>query len=498
MKESKARAWIAMGMAAALLIAVVLLLPQKTETSKPSLHVCGDVANALCITGEEAFHTERFAYKGNAYTGIPLRDILAKAEPLAKNNGILFMTKDDLMAEIPADDLDGCYIISPENGPNGWEAVNTRHPVLSNMKQITGIAVVSNDLETENSLNIISDSQLLFTLTPGNLLKTGYSVGVRTGGNSSMETDGKTLTATQYNVMKYVRLASLADEAGRQIQTVLVAGDAGGYAYDDAPGVIKIEENSLTYVFADGKTEMKNARGILINPPELSNTDVKADALAALKRDEKVLIVILDGFGYGQYIEAKNQGLIPFIGSLPEAKEASTVFVPVTNAGMAAILTGEGPDENGVWYRQKDLKADDVFKGATALGKKSVYVEGDKLIVKTSVTPVLNSDRNGDANTDDEIFACIRGAMAADEADLYVVHFHAIDDAGHAGDGEKTIKVTGDADAYVKTLASGFDGRIIIVADHGMHDEQEVKAHGEFLPQDMIIPYILSDGGNQE
>ncbi|MFZ5973998.1 MAG: alkaline phosphatase family protein [Bacillota bacterium] len=496
MKEIfRARAWIAVGLAAVVVLAGVLLFPPKTQTPAQSLDVIGDVAKALSITDGGGFKTEQFAYKGNTFAGIPLSDILAKVQPLAKSNSILFMTKDSLMAEIASDDLAGCYIIAPEDGKNGWEAVNTRHPVLSNMKQISSIAVVSNDLETDNALNIVSDSQLLFTLTPGNLLKRGYAVGVKTGGTSKMESDGKTLTATQYNVYKYVSLASLAGEAGQKISNVLVVGEEGGYAYDAAPGVIKIEKNSLTYMFSDRKTEMKNARGILINPPQKSNTDVKEDALKALKQNKKVLIVILDGFGYGQYEDALKQGLIPFIGSLGEAQKASTVFIPVTNAGMAAILTGEGPDKNGVWFRQKDLKAEDIFKAATALGKKSVYVEGDKLIVKTSGTPVLNSDRNGDGNTDDEIFACIRDAMSKDEADLYAVHFHAIDDAGHAGDAQKMTKVIASSDTYVKALASGFDGCVIIVADHGVHDEGSGKNHGEFLPQDMIIPYILWDGG---
>jgi 2,3-bisphosphoglycerate-independent phosphoglycerate mutase len=143
-----------------------------------------------------------------------------------------------------------------------------------------------------------------------------------------------------------------------------------------------------------------------------------------------------------------------------------------------------------VWYRQKDLKSQDVFEAAAALGKKSSYVEGDKLIVKTGVTPALNSDRNGDGNTDDEIFARIRDEMAKGAADLYVVHFHAIDDAGHAGDEAKQAARIKEADAYVRALAEGFDGRVIVTADHGMHREDAVMGHGKFLPRDMIVPHI--------
>ena len=488
-RNVKTLSWIIAGIAV-LLIAAVLLLPGNDAQYVRPLQVVGDVARALTVTGD-GYTTERFTYKGNGYTGIPLEDIVEKAGPLAADSDVLFLTEDELMAEISAGDLAGCYIVGPR-GQSGWEAVNTRHPVSSNMKRITSIAVVSGALETDNSLNIISDSQLLYSLTPGNLIKSGYSVGVKAGGTSSMEEGGKTLTATQYKVYKYVSLTSYA--AGEPVRSVLVAGEEGGYATDKAPGIVKIEQNSLTYVFSDGKTELKHARGILINPPEKSVTGVKNEALAALKRGEKALIVILDGFGYEQFEEAKASGLIQYLGA-HTAQEASTVFIPVTNAGVAAILTGEGPDKNGVWYRQKDLKSEDVFEAAAALGKKSVYVEGDKLIVKTGVTPVLNADRNGDGNTDDEIFARIRDEMKKDAADLYVVHFHAIDDAGHAGEKAKQAARIKEADAYVRALAEGFDGRVIVTADHGMHSEGAAMGHGAFLPRDMIVPYISFEGG---
>jgi hypothetical protein len=486
----KTRMWIAAGIAiAAIAAAVVLLSGNGAETVRP-LEVVGDVARALSVTGEE-YEKERFSYKGNEYAGIPLGAVIEEAEPLCGDSDVLFITEDALMAEISANDLAGCYLIT---GPDGWEAVNTRHPVSSNMRRITSVAVASGALVTDNSLNVISDAQLLHVLTPGDLMKSGYSVGVKAGGTSSMDEGGRTLTATQYNVYKYVSLAQLADADAGPVNGVLVAGEDGGYAYDEAAGTVRIEKNSLTYVFSDGKTEMKRARGILINPPEKSVTGVKREALGALERGEKALVVILDGFGYDQFKEAKAEGLIPYLGARA-AEKASTVFMPVTNAGVAAILTGEGPDKNGVWFRQKDLKAQDVFEAAAALGKKSVYVEGNKLIVKTGVAPVLNSDRNGDGNTDDEIFARIKSEMARDAADLYVVHFHAIDDAGHAGDDAKQAEMIKEADAYVRALADGFGGRVIVTADHGMHKDGAAMDHGAFLPRDMIVPYISFDGG---
>ena len=54
------------------------------------------------------------------------------------------------------------------------------------------------------------------------------------------------------------------------------------------------------------------------------------------------------------------------------------------------------------------------------------------------------------------------------------------------------IKTT---DSYIEQLASEWDGKIIITSDHGMHDTEEGGNHGEFMFEDMVVPYILTDGG---
>lgn len=110
-----------------------------------------------------------------------------------------------------------------------------------------------------------------------------------------MVSEGKNLSASQYRQQKTISLKSLEPDIGETIKNVLVAGDNGGYAFDSAPGKIAIEENSLTYVFSDGKTEMKQARGVFINPPEHKNADACTDAVSMLKQNQKVLLVIMDG-----------------------------------------------------------------------------------------------------------------------------------------------------------------------------------------------------------
>jgi hypothetical protein len=158
--------------------------------------------------------------------------------------------------------------------------------------------------------------------------------------------------------------------------------------------------------------------------------DVYYDAVHFLDRDEDVLIIILDGFGYHQYIHAVQQGYAAFLGSMAPAKMASSVYTPVTNAGVAAILTGRPPSENGVHTRKEmDLLTPSIFEYANQKGKSSVLVEGNIKILNLEVEPILSIDKNSNGSTDDEIRDKAMEIM--DEGhNLMVVHFHGIDDSG--------------------------------------------------------------------
>ncbi|HHX74472.1 MAG TPA: hypothetical protein GX699_06185, partial [Firmicutes bacterium] len=194
----------------------------------------------------------------------------------------------------------------------------------------------------------------------------------------------------------------------------------------------------------------------------------------------RVMVLYLDGFGYHQYLHAVRTGYAPFLAELPPAARALAVYRPVTNAGFAAMITGRPPGENGVWSReQKDLLVPSIFALAAGSRKKAVLIEGHIKILNTEVEPVLNPDVNGDGSTDDEIMA--RAADCLDQDyDLLFVHFHSIDDAGHTyGDlSQKTLRQIQVVDGYVRELVTGWEGTVIILSDHGMHQTAEGGGHG--------------------
>lgn len=281
-------------------------------------------------------------------------------------------------------------------------------------------------------------------------------------------------------------------------EKALIVGGLGELEYIEEDGYFQVKDNYINYVDEGGNTIIKDVKGVMINPPKASIKDAYYH-MSHYLIEEDVLFILLDGFGYHQYKYAVENGYLPFLGMQPETTKALSVYKPVTNAGLAAIITGKNPIESGIYSRkQRELKVDSIFKFAQDLEKKTMYIEGNIGILQTEIEPVLNLDRNEDGFTDDEVFQSTMDAIEKDYNFIFT-HFHGIDDCGHTyGDlSIETMEFIKRVDAYVEDIVSNWKGKVIITADHGMHSTENGGDHGEFRHEDMVVPYIIMDGGNQ-
>ena len=152
--------------------------------------------------------------------------------------------------------------------------------------------------------------------------------------------------------------------------------------------------------------------------------------LARVEQGERVLVILVDGFGYSLYEAAVKENLAPHILDGAKVEQALSVYVPITNCGCAAILSGETPDVNGVHSRQdRDLKVPGLLEELEKRGKKGVIFEGQIIILKMEGEIVLNTDRDKDGENDDDILESALEQL--DGYDMVFVHFHAVDDYGH-------------------------------------------------------------------
>jgi hypothetical protein len=210
-----------------------------------------------------------------------------------------------------------------------------------------------------------------------------------------------------------------------------------------------------------------------------------------------VLLLFLDGFGYVRYTEALDTGLIPNLAALPKPLLGLTEYPPCTRVGTAALLTGAPPSVNGVDGRStRSTEVETIFDVATAAGLRVVAVEGESLAFNLRGAEVqLSGDRDGNGSTDDNVLANALAVLDAGMPDLFFVHFHGIDDAGHSyGPGAPEEEaVIRQVDAAVGQLLAALPGDtlVVIFADHGMHhveEEGKLGNHGNLIERDMFVP----------
>lgn len=465
---------------ACIVLALVFIRP----TYRQHFVITGDVCETVQIDSLDGWATETAYRDGRAYQSLNLSKLIAKAKPYASEYKVVLKGDDSLLAEV--DNTDGiCIAYTAENA---WECINENHPLSSNIKRLSEVWVVAEEDVSQYSVHIISADKNIASFTPGQFFMSERQTAPVFEGQSEKTAEKGKYSVTVYTQRQYKNILDIAPDAGQ----LLIMGDEGQYQFDSSAGRLELNGNTLQYVFSDGKTRMKNVRGILVNPPVASNLDAYHESLNNLKNGSRVLVVLLDGFSYQQYMYAKENGFISYLSSLPKAKQASTVYMPVTYAGTAAILTGEPPYKNGVYKtNMPDLKTDDIFKTVSDMGKTSAYIEGNLKLLNTSLEPVLNADRNQDKSTDSEVFESAEKALLS-AADFLFVHFHGIDDQGHTyGDiNEKVMQKVKEIDGYLKLLIENFHGRVILTADHGMHKTADGGSHGVFQYEDMIIAYI--------
>jgi len=203
-----------------------------------------------------------------------------------------------------------------------------------------------------------------------------------------------------------------------------------------------------------------------------------APALLKRLQRENVLVCYLDGFGYEMYRYAFRNGRIPFISSHFLITPVRTVQPPLTNPAMATMITGVSPDVHGVHsHKERMLEVPTVFAGRS--GSNTAFLEGDTRILVTELSPVLHPARLGRGC--DEWIADDAVKASSLHIPFIFAHFHEIDDKAHESGpySEACMKQIEAADGQVRRIAQVFDGRMIIISDHGVTDGENGGIHGQ-------------------
>ncbi len=437
-----------------------------------TLTITGDVTEEIELEGFGEFATQDMEDDGQSIPTIALTDVLATTQIPGSETSLLFHSPDGVMAEIALDEIDeNCRLSLTEE--TGWTFHAPNHPPQAGIKNMDKIIVVSGVMAQEQACFRIIEDEQTTTLSYGSLFKEPAEQ------ISVLEGDAK---KNEYSVQAYTKrsiipISNYADS----VSSALGYFSDGSQQEIEIDGYIEWRGNSADYIAPDAKTRIPGLIGVWFDAPAASITDVPADVEAY---DGNTMVILVDGLGY----IATNMYTPSFIDGA-EISPARSVMPCISNVGLAAMVTGQTPDINGVTERGlRELLVQDMFAGRDA-----AMIEGHTKLVSTGIEQSLNADENGDGSTDDEVFADAMEAVKAGH-ELIFVHFHGVDDYSHTygTHAPETQDKIAEVDGFIKQLTDEFTGKVIITADHGMHDTtgEKIGDHGEFRYEDMTVPYI--------
>ncbi|HMA59051.1 MAG TPA: hypothetical protein VKN64_02075, partial [Halanaerobiales bacterium] len=262
----------------------------------PNAYIQGDVKQVINLKELQGVTTKEIEYKNHKLKVYPLKIILDKAEPINEKYEIVFSAQDGLRAKISSDKIAESYIhFSPAYG---WEAINLNHPISSNIKLIESITVVTKGESNKNIFSIITPTENLLTKTPGQLLTSSYLRKVVFEGESTQKIEGVNYSASIYSEKKVLQPEEMIN---KKIDSRTILFNEQGKTLRYKGGYLELNKNFVNYINPDQKESLKNIRGIVLDAPLKSNKDTFYDTLHYLENDTRVLIVLLDGFGYHQF-----------------------------------------------------------------------------------------------------------------------------------------------------------------------------------------------------
>jgi len=416
---------------------------------------------------------------------LAMADVIQKAKPRAQHYNLLLLGADGLSVKIDGEDLSGAHIAF--SAEYGWECVNLHHPVSSKVKMLQKIIVISGEGAVDSDATGLVDAAGTRTVTAGQIALESLQ--------TLRQFQGRSETGGNFAEVYAPSLRKPVPELLEAEKEIAIVGRDGSLAYDRnfAEAALEIQGNRLDYVFENGDI-VPDVAGLMADAPKFTVAEAYSDALYFLENGQRVLMLELDGWGWEMF--QKFRGEQPYLAA-QKPKQTLAAYPPISQTGLATLLTGTLPDIHGIQSRvNRQIKAPDLFDAARKLGKSMAYVEGDVKLIDTSLMPRLSPDTNGKNGTDDEV---LQNAKQFLDVELLVVHFHGIDDEAttfgpYSGEVAARMNLL---DGYVKQLAALWEGKIIVTADHGLHPEtgkDRLGSHGIFCREDMVVPYIIMDG----
>lgn len=460
-----------------IVVLIAMITSCNVNDNTQILIVDGDVLNEQVQVDLTSIKKEKYSYDDGMTIrtrGWNLSSIIQEIEYLKTDSYLMITGKDDGVSALIEGTITGTiYLYYDDEGFLSAKSID--YPPVCSIKNISEITIIAKDIEN-SGYKILSENNIEY-VSRGNAKLKLYEknaeniLGENTALKYTLKIDNTVSTFTSYeeNVVYYLDY---------DIET---NADLNRMSW--ASGGLVINEKQV-FGFAIGTSRM------IYNAFDEIKT--------SLEIGEKVMYILPDGFSYEQakYFSDDLDLLKPV-----NAELALSTHLAISPVALASIVTGKTPFVNGVFFNESqsrsvlEPKVSDIFSYANSLGKSISYLEGNSNLIITSVSPILSL-------SDFEINEKAKNAISEGD-DLIFIHFHEIDDTNHEYGplSNQALTKISYIESYIEYLVDQFDGKVIIVPDHGhmtMYDENNIPYgdHGLFTNLDMFVPYyvIENDG----
>lgn len=470
------------------LFAVILTLfltacaTNNINTVKPIVTIIGDVAENVEIKDYSDLEQFKIEISDETVTAVKLKDILNNIEIKGSDIEILVESYDGVSALLKYDEIEDTYLYIDED--RHWCVYGQDLPIQSRIKYLENIVVVTNELEHQQKCFRIINGFEDYEFSYGQLY-------LEDGVLSTVFEGDATLNDKTIGVYKKRKLIPLKNYY--QSADTCIGYFADGLQIEiDPKGYLLHRGNSVDYINPDKKTPINDIIGVWFDYHEKGVEYV--GNYVKNNPDEKVMVIEIDGYGYTAHEKFKPE----FLSSL-NIEPMRTVMPSISNVALASIITGELPNITGIKTRpDRELTIDDMF----STRDNAVIVEGNTILITMSKEQTLSLDTNNSGSNDDEVYDNSISALNSNP-DLIYIHFHGFDDVAHIYgpySQQANDKIL-ELDGYIKSLVENFNGTVMVVSDHGQHEkEYEGKKgnHGEFIYEDMVIPFFTVGDINEK
>ena len=285
------------------------------ESAAPVL-IVGDVDQVFEFSNTAAL--ESVSANGKSYKALPLEKVLEEAGPQGLSR-VTFVGADKHTATIEVGDLADSFLAW--SSENGWQFVSGRYPINTAIKNIKEIIVQG---DGRQGLFIIDSQRNYPAVTPGQILSQSHWLYFHPQGQSAREVDGVQYQGT---VVSRHALRQVRDLVPGSVQKVLAVGQDGSMHLLSKDSYLEAYGNMI-YLNRFDSTPRLPLVGLVLDPPERCITDLFQDVLSLVEQDEKVLVVLVDGFSYPLYEAAARENLAPNILKGAAVDRALSVYPP--------------------------------------------------------------------------------------------------------------------------------------------------------------------------